>query len=199
MSDKTRKDDHIDDEDVDDVIEIASEIAERENKEKARMSVDDVVDIGEQLGLEADDVEEAVGTLRDREARDAARAARRKKWIRYAGGAAAALAVSLMFMGLIGRGRLNSARDDVDKARAQVRNVIERQANVEARLADQPASRDKDAELAGAENRIAIEKRRYDEAASKYNGTARSFTGAWGARFFAIDKRVPLSNEVETW
>lgn len=198
MSDKDSKD-HIDDEDVDDVIEIATDIAEREQKEKARMTVDDVVDIGEQLGIEKDDVEEAVDELRLREAREAQRKMRRRKYLTYASGVAAALALSLIFMGLIGRSKLHSVRAEVDQQRAQVRLVIDRQANVVARLADQPASRDKDAELAGAENRVAIEKRRYDQAAARYNNAARSITGAWGARFFGLDKKVPLSPEVTEW
>ncbi|HUH05136.1 MAG TPA: hypothetical protein VML75_24225 [Kofleriaceae bacterium] len=113
-----------------------------------------------------------------RSAYDAARAVRRRRLITYASGVSVALMLSLIFMGLIGRSTLQSARVAADEQRAQVRLVIERQETGD---------------------RVAIEKRRYDELAATYNREADSITGSWAARFFSLDKELPLSSEVDGW
>lgn len=112
------------------------------------------------------------------DARDAARAVRRRRLITYASGVAVAVMLSLIFMGLIGRSKLQSARAAADQQRAEVRQVVEQQ---------EP------------QDRIAIEKRRYDELVTRYNATADTITGSWAARFFSLDRELPLSNEVDDW
>jgi hypothetical protein len=109
---------------------------------------------------------------------DAARAVRRRRLVTYASGIAAALVLSLIFIGLMGRSKLQSARVAVDEQRAQVRLMIERQ---------EP------------EERVASEKRRYDELVATYNDEAESITGAWAARFFSLDEELPRSSEVDDW
>lgn len=48
-------------------------------------------------------------------------------------------------------------------------------------------------EMAGAHNRIAVERKRYDEAASEYNRAARSLPTAWLLPFTGLPESVPLS------
>ena len=189
----------IDSEDVDDVIGIASDIAERERQAADKIAVGDVVDIGEQLGLEAEHVEEAIDELQDREEAARARALQRARTLKLAGIVAGAIAVLAIVLAFVGRGSVRSAKAEVDKRRAQVRNVVDRQDSVRARLAGQPLNADREAELSGADNRVSIEKRRYDEAATEYNETAGSFPGSWGASLFGLEARVPLSSEIEQW
>ena len=193
----------IEDEDVDDVIAIASELAEKEQQADTRLDRGDVVEIGDELGIDAEHVEEAFEVLHDREEAAEEQSRNRAKIAIIAGSAVAALAMLALILAFVGRSGVRSAKSDVDKAKAQVRNVLDRQANVEERMAgaEHNADRDadRDAELAGAENRVSIEKRRYDEAASKYNDEAGSFPGSWGATVFGMSKHVPLSNEVDGW
>ena len=68
---------------------------------------------------------------------------------------------------------------------------------VEARYRGQAATPERDAELAGATNRVAIERRRYDKVATEYNDAAGSLTGSLGAMFFGLPDRVPLSTELQ--
>ncbi len=48
-------------------------------------------------------------------------------------------------------------------------------------------------EMAGAHNRIAVERKRYDEAASEYNRAARSLPVAWLRPLTGMPASVPLS------
>ncbi len=138
--------------------------------------------------------------MRKKEARRDARAmasryqARRRAAILVAG--------SALLLGIAGwtrtEGTLHAAHEASRRARAQVRNVVERQEVVRLRWADADAdadARDRMAELAGAENRVRIERARYDEAAAAYNAEA---SGAWPslvARLSGLPARHPLSNE----
>lgn len=47
-------------------------------------------------------------------------------------------------------------------------------------------------ELAGTENRISVERRRYNEAVRGYNTAIRKFPGAVWAGMFGFDKRTPF-------
>lgn len=47
-------------------------------------------------------------------------------------------------------------------------------------------------ELAGTENRISVERRRYNEAVQAYNTAVRSFPGSLWAGLFGFDRRKPF-------
>jgi uncharacterized membrane protein YgcG len=116
---------------------------------------------------------------------------------RILAGSAAALATLLIAILFAIHAHLGSLRAEVDRSRAQVRNVRERQVAVRAQWATAPPSSDRDAELSGAENRVRIERKRYDEAAAAYNAAAGSgFTGLC-ARWFGMPAHVSLSDEVD--
>lgn len=50
-------------------------------------------------------------------------------------------------------------------------------------------------EMTGAHNRISVERKRYDEAASEYNREARSMPVAWLRPLTGMPASVPLSND----
>jgi LemA protein len=52
-------------------------------------------------------------------------------------------------------------------------------------------------ELAGTENRIAVERRRYNESVQAYNVTIRRFPGAMWAGLFGFERRTPFEASPE--
>ena len=94
------------------------------------------------------------------------------------------------------QGDLSDAYGVVERSRAQLTNVRERQAAVVKRFANAPAGPDRDAELSGAENRVRIERARYDKASAAYNAQARSPWAALCARIFGLPTNVSLSTNV---
>lgn len=198
MSDQTT-DEHIDDEDVDDIVEIATELQAKESEDATRLDRDDMVQIGTELGLDAEHVDEAIEVHQDREEQAEELSRKRAKIAIIAGVAVAAVALIALILAFVGRGNVKAERSKVNKAHAQVRNVLDRQAHVEERFEGAELNADREAELAGAENRVAIEKRRYDQAATEYNDVAGSFPGSWGATVFGLPESMPLSHEIDEW
>ena len=96
-------------------------------------------------------------------------------------------------------GGLNDRLADVERARAQVVNVLERQVATQAQWAAQPDGPDKNAELTGAESRVRVERRRYDEAASAYNADVTGFPRGLLASLFGLPEKLLLSHEVDQW
>ncbi len=189
----------IDEDKVDDVIEIATDIAEREKKDAGKLGVDDVVDIGRQLGLDEDHVEQAVDELEDREAAAAAAAAKRARTRKLAALIGAGVFALLLIWALVGRSGLKDKLATANKKRAAVERVVKRKAEVVAQWEGRPNSPDRDAELSGARNRVAIEAKRYDEAAAAYNEAADSFPSSVWASLFGLPDRLPLSPEIDAW
>lgn len=105
---------------------------------------------------------------------------------------------ALVLLGLAANnthGELRDLHADVERTRSQVENVRERQVATVTRLATAEASPGRDAELSGAENRVRIERRRYDEAAATYNAAAGSVWAGLCASITGLPERAPLSNE----
>lgn len=119
----------------------------------------------------------------------------RKRAQRLAGAAALALVVLLGIAMANTHGELRDLHAQVERARAQVENVRERQVAVVTRFAGAEASAGREAELSGAENRVRIERARYDEAASVYNAAAGSAWAGLCASVTGLPERAPLSNE----
>lgn len=123
------------------------------------------------------------------------RAERRKTALVLAG--VATLSVLMLLVGAAAstHGELRTAYAEVTRARAQVENVRERQVAVTRRLAGTGDSAEREAELSGAENRVRIERARYDVAAAAYNAVVGSPWSGLCARLFGLPARAPLSNE----
>ncbi len=189
----------IDQKDVDDVIGLATDIDEKQQRELGKVSLDEMVNIGEQVGLDRDDVEQAVGKLeshKKEQARQVAERLRRRKIALMVCLGTAALFLLICF---VGRSGLKSAASTAAQKRSQVASVVERRNQTKANFAGKASTPGIVAEIAGAENRIGIEKRRYDQAATTYNKKADSFPGSWGRRLFFMDKKLPLASEIKEW
>lgn len=92
--------------------------------------------------------------------------------------------------------RLTTRYAAVEKSRAQVKNVKERQLEVTAHQQYAEPSETRDAEIAGAENRVRVERKRYDEAATAYNAELDGFFVKWAAKTRGLPPSVELSTEV---
>lgn len=193
----------VDRDDVDDVVGIAAELAEEEKRAEAKVSVGELEEIAEELRIPSKHVEPALDVLGKRREEAAKQASARRARIKTALiGSVTALAVGLSALGLgvtTTTSALSGPRAAVDRQRAQVETVIERRERIEARLEGAPPSLDRDAELIGAENRVAIERRRYDEAASAYNTLASEAPRSFFCTIAGVPCRVPLSSEVAGW
>lgn len=176
----------------------------------------DCVDCGAQVRFRSDDdgdlLERAAcpycGVVNDRalailrqQAAEARRhekraAARRQQVVRFV---AVAFATFVLLIGIAiwqAGSELAALHAEVDRAHAQVQNVRERQAATLRQWARRGTSPDRDAEISGAENRVRVERARYDAAAADYNAAA---AGPWGglcAKVHGLPHQVRLSNEV---
>jgi hypothetical protein len=94
--------------------------------------------------------------------------------------------------------KLSALHAAVAEAKSQVMSVRERRAQVVARFEQTPDDAGRDAELSGADNRVRVEMRHYDEAAAAFNG---AIDGPW-ARFCAKLTKLPDHAELSsgvTW
>ena len=204
MSEREPRPRHVDRDDVDDVVGVAQELESAATTAADRkLAVDDVKDIAGQLRIDPRYVEPAIDELaRRREDEARQRAAKRASRLAAIKAAMAAVLAALVIAGsgaLWTRSALGPPLAEVERHRAQVENVVDRRERIEAIWRDQPAGLDRDAELAGAENRVATERRRYDEAATDYNARAASLPHAVFCGWSGPPCRVPPSSEVEGW
>jgi cell division protein FtsB len=168
--------DKIDYEDVDDIIAAAERLrADAEDD----LTPQELADIGAELGIPAEYVEQARQKLEARRAkheRDAKRREKRRAKIALVAGAVI-LSAGAIF-GLWSYSSLSGLRDAyalVEQQRAQVDNVRDRKAAIERQFEGREPSLEKDAELIGAQNRLRVEIKRLNEAAAHYNRQARGF------------------------
>ncbi|MDQ3033067.1 MAG: LemA family protein [Myxococcota bacterium] len=186
--------------DVDDVVGVASEL---EHAEQRRVRVAEMEDIAEDLRIDPKYVAPAIETLERRRAQAleerTAQLARRRTWI--ARGAIALAATGVLLIGGAGwtRSALAPRWSEVERARSQVENVIDRRERVEAIWRARPSGLDRDAELAGAENRVGIERRRYDESAAAYNATASGAVCSMFCGIAGVPCRAPLASEIDSF
>jgi hypothetical protein len=131
---------------------------------------------------------------RDRHAELEAQARRRKILVLTAGAAAAVLLVA-MVAAFSTQSALNRALAEVERSHAQLVNVRERQEVVVRQWGTMPPGPDRDAELSGAENRVRIERARYDEAAAAYNARVGATWPSIVARIFGLPTRARLSDD----
>lgn len=104
--------------------------------------------------------------------------------------------VGIVIWALLGQAAIGSLAADVAARGAQVVNVSERQRATIAQWKDEPSSERRSAELSGAENRVRIERQRYDVAASAYNARIAAFPNSLWAAIFGHAEHVPLSDEL---
>ena len=184
--------------DLDDVIEIAARRAEGRADEVSR---DEIEAIARELDIPATDVDAALHELRRRRAAEAAaqgvaRADRRARGYRIK---QLAIITAVVLVALVGwsYASLNGRLAAVERQRSQVANVIERQAAVERTYRARAPTAAGDAELSGAENRVRIERRNYDEAVTAYNTAVQGFPAVIFRPLIGFPGPQPLSAEVD--
>ena len=182
--------------DVDDVIEIA---ARKKQAAADRLSLEDLQEVADELAIAPEHVEDAVRELeRRREEQDQLEEQRRQLFRKAA---IAVGAVVLVVAGLMvyGQSRLRGDLNEARQQQSQVANVVDRHRTTEEYFADRDDSADRSAELQGALNRVSVETRRYDEAATEYNARARSFPSSIWVRLFGFPDELPMSDEIDEW
>ena len=182
--------------DIDDIIGLAARMRQEDIE---RLTVEELEEVGQELGIEARYVAQPVETLRSRraaaeaEARAAAR--RRRRLLLSAGLAVAAVVALVVVMALVGRSSLHAQLAQVEQQRAQVMSVRERQRHIAETLTGAAQTSEREAELIGSENRVRVETKRYDGAAAEYNRQAVSLSGTAARWLFDLPARVPLSSD----
>jgi hypothetical protein len=182
----------VDADDVDDVIGVA---LERRQLSEAQLSEAELAAVGAELGLSAEQIGGAITELQARRARDSARrvvAQRRRRRL----GIGVAIAAAVVVVAALGsQASLRTRLAEVERTRAQLASVRQTQQEARARYAAQTLTVEREAELAGADNRVRIERMRHDEAAAAYNRQAAGLLGRLGAVVGGLPARVPLSDE----
>lgn len=182
--------------DVDDIIGIASEM---QNLDADRLSVEDLREVAADLEVPEQYLGPAITELRRRREAALAAEAEKRKRRRIIGVVIGAVVVLIVVWALGSQRGLASDLADVQAARAQVENVVSLRQRKIAEWGAKADSPERSAELAGADNRVAIERRKYDEAARRYNARAAGFPTSLWAAVFGMPSAVPLSNEVLAW
>ncbi len=143
--------------------------------------------------------ERALAELRKAKARERheerVRLERRRKALKVGATGLGVLFAVTLFAMFATQASLTAAQSEVRRQRAQLQNVRERQQVVLEQWTNAPAGPDRDAELSGAENRVRIERARYDEAASAYNAKVGSLWPGLVARTFGLPSHAKLSDE----
>lgn len=186
-------------EDVDDIIGIA---AEQQDVERDRLSVEDLESVAVDLAIPERFVRPAIDELRRRRAATLAAAAKKARARKVAVYAAVAVLAVIALIVFVGSASLDGAHRDALRQRAQVVSVLERQDAVMATVAPPAGVQPSEAQLAeitGSENRVRVERARYDALATEYNAAASGLLGgAWRA-VRGLPESLPLSNEIGTW
>lgn len=186
--------------DVDDVIAAA---ARAKDQEASFLSVEELQEVAAELDIPARLLGPAIEEVKRRReaelARENAAAEASARRLRIALGAAAAVAGLLLMWGLWARASLRDALLEAERQRSQVVNVMDRQVATRAQWVDAPDSADKRAELSGAENRVRVERQRYDDLATEYGKEAMSLGGRVVAWLGGYPAELPLSSEIDGW
>lgn len=184
----------VDYDDVGDVIAIASEM---QNLDVEQLSVEDLRQIAIELDIPDRHVIPAIEELRRRRAEKLAADNEQKTRRVLALRIGAGVVGLFVFWVVLGQASIGADLAEIARYRAQVVNVTERQAATGRQWESLPHSEQKAAELSGAENRVRIERKRYDDAAAAYNARLASITTRFRAGLFGQPTSVPLSNELD--
>jgi hypothetical protein len=192
-------------EDVDELISTATRLMQKDAAPDT-LTVEDLRQIGQELDIPAEYVDRARAVLEERRQREAQaregaeRRARARRSALIRGAWMAAAVGGVLVLGAVPvRNGLQGSLAEVTRQRAQVHNVVERRERVQERYATSTPGPERDAQLSGADNRVSVEQRRYDELATNYNRSASSFPSSWVVRLTGLPASVPLSNEVSSW
>ncbi len=178
--------DEINYDDVDEVIGLASRMRQ---ESQGRLTAEEMAEIGAELGIPAEYVDQAREELSRRRAEEerAEKAARARRNLVMMVGGGGFLLTALVFglWSMVAVSSLQGVYAQVEAQAAEVQNVEDRREAILELYADRPDSVERDAEIVGSENRIRVARQRYNEAVAVYNQRAARFpaslwTGAAG-------------------
>jgi hypothetical protein len=183
-------------EDVDDVVDIATELMSVDDAAKSKLSLEEMKELGEELDIPAEYIEKAQSELtrrrQEKKLEEAQAQASRNRLIKIASLVLAGLFLVFAILIMGKTSGLNAAYEKVEKAAAQMKNVQARKLAITEMYKNRPDSMDKDAELVGAENRIRVETKRHAEAAAEYNKRARGFLAGMAAALSGLPSKVEV-------
>ncbi len=182
--------------DIDEIIEIA---ARKKHAAAELLRLEDVREVGNELGISDEHVEDAIAELERRRKKEAEQEKKRRDLLKKCAAGVAGGAVLIGGIAMLSSQQLRSDLNDARQQRSQVANVVDRHEQTAQYFADRDDSLDRSAELQGALNRVSVETRRYDEAASRYNGRATGFPATLWTSLFGLPDELPLSDEIDDW
>ncbi len=181
--------------DVDDVIGIAARL---DMEAEDQLSLSEVEAVAAELDIDPEHVREATRKLQkdraDERAETVRKAALRRKLVGVAAAVVTAVLLALTALTGVGHSGLNARYAEVEARQAQIVSVMERQERVEKRYEGLKLDKDREAEIIGADNRVRVERRRYDQAAAEYNRYSSGLSGRLARTVFGHPVRVELSN-----
>lgn len=190
--------DQIADEDIDDVVGIAAELMQEDDDALDRS---EMIAVGRDLDIPEEYLDRAYSELKARrkaEARAQQREeGRRRRFVILGGTGVAGVVFVTVLWGMFTLSGLSKQHAKVELQQAAVERVVERKESVTERWGPRDDSPDKMAALDGADNRIAVETRRYSEAATAYNARAERFPASLFLSFSSLPKSVPVEPQAD--
>lgn len=177
-----------------DVGSVIARAAELKQQSEDTLTPQQLRDVAAELGIEPGFVDDAVKDLKRRQEANkqalAERKARNKKLI----GAFIAFDIAIVVVLALSVQTARAEYSNVSAAQAAVTTSLQRQTETQRLFGGRTGEREADAELAGALNRVAIAKQRYDAAATSWNAHG-PFTGI-GADLAGLPEQVQLSHQM---
>ena len=194
-----KNDEIVKSDDVDDIIGIAEQLKERDTE---TLTVDDMVEIAGELDIEVEYVEKAIHHLKHQRLAEQEKEKQAQiRWQKYKKLGAVALAVAFaLFLlgGIVTQSSLSSKFSEVKTLESKVVSALERQKKILERYGTR-SDVDADGAIDGAENRVRLAKRHYDEAVGTYNKSANRIWAKVWAGFLAYPSRISFSSAIEEW
>lgn len=175
-----------------DVGAVIARAAELKQQSEDTLTPQQLRDVAAELGIEPRFVDDAVKDLARRQAARQRLAVQNKARTKRLIGAFVAFDIALVVVLALSAQAAKSAWAEVAATQAALSSSLQRQQETQQLFGARQGERDADAELAGANNRVAIAKQRHDAAAAGWN--AKNVFVSVGATLAGLPDRAELSN-----
>lgn len=177
---------------AEEILDVALRIEARQSPDQP-LTLDELKAIGFEIGLDPESLDRAAALVEERRLKRQQQRAQLRRGIAVAAAVGLVLAAINGGLVLASRSTLMDQRVQCELQQAQVQNMLQRQSHVEARFKDAAKSPERESELAGSENRVAIARRRYLEVASNYQRSAQGLFARQATTWFALPSRCEPS------
>lgn len=178
---------------AEEILDVALRIEARQSPDQP-LTLDELKAIGFEIGLDPASLDRAAALVEERRLKRQQQRAQLRRGLKVAAAVGLALAAVNGGLVLASRSTLMDQRVQCELQQAQVQNMLQRQSHVEARFKDAAQSPERESELAGSENRVALARRRYLEAASNYQRSAQGLLARQATTWFALPSRCESSD-----